>query len=571
MSASFASIFLDSAMAVLALVLAFLFWKRGTKQFKLHFVSISLLVFVLAISYMLELFSPDLATKLLWNDVEYVSIVSIPVVYFLIILKYAGREDLLNRRNVLLIWIVPTFSLIMVWTNGYHHLFYQSVALGSDEFQTYVTVKGPAYLLHFLYSLGLVFAAIGLVVVAFIRSPGVQRSQIGLVLLSAVTPTAFIASVGMGAQYPVSTVDGMIISFILSSAVLYLAVFRFGLFYATPLVLNAIAEIMQDGAIMLDQEDRIIYLNPGASRVTQKGKEFPLGKPLGEVFPVILAAISDKVEGSNTIEMIAPDGVPLRLEVRVSPVKNGPKFVGRLVILRDITTLSRSQERLATSNNKLNVLFGVTRHDILNRTSVIRGYGQLLRENKDAPRANDYLDKLIDSTEAIDHIINFTKDYEKVGIVSPEWQIVSRSYQRAKVLCAEQGVTYVLDTGTIEIYADPMLERLFYILLDNSYRHGSKVSRISLTAIRSGEGCLIVYEDNGIGVAEQDKKKIFQKGYGRNSGLGLYLGMQILSITGIGIRETGIPKEGARFEIEVPKGMWRSSEDKDRSLTKRSQ
>lgn len=148
---------------------------------------------------------------------------------------------------------------------------------------------------------------------------------------------------------------------------------------------------------------------------------------------------------------------------------------------------------------------------------------------------------------------------------------MSRSYQRAKVLCAEQGVTYVLDTGTIEIYADPMLERLFYILLDNSYRHGSKVSRISLTAIRSGEGCLIVYEDNGIGVAEQDKKKIFQKGYGRNSGLGLYLGMQILSITGIGIRETGIPKEGARFEIEVPKGMWRSSEDKDRSLTKRSQ
>jgi signal transduction histidine kinase len=141
--------------------------------------------------------------------------------------------------------------------------------------------------------------------------------------------------------------------------------------------------------------------------------------------------------------------------------------------------------------------------------------------------------------------------------VSPEWQNVGRVYQKAKVLCAEQGVQYIVDTGTLEIYADPMLERLFYILLDNTNRHGSKVTTVELTASKSPEGYSIIYEDDGVGVRSEDKGRIFLKGFGKGSGLGLYLGMQILSITGIGIRENGEHLKGARFEISVPDGKWR--------------
>jgi light-regulated signal transduction histidine kinase (bacteriophytochrome) len=229
-----------------------------------------------------------------------------------------------------------------------------------------------------------------------------------------------------------------------------------------------------------------------------------------------------------------------------------------LVILRDLSSLRRSEEALAASNNKLNVLYGVTRHDILNRTSVINGYGQLLKDNRHGTRSDEYLKKMLESTVAIEHIINFTKEYEKIGVVSPEWQDVAIVYQKAKVLCAEQGIEYVVDTGSIEIYADPMLERLFYILLDNSYRHGTNVTKISLTVIRNAEECQIVYQDNGVGVDMEEKASIFQKGYGKDTGLGLYLGTQILGITGIGIRENGTPSNGARFELLVPKGMWRS-------------
>ncbi len=330
MNAAVTPILLDWTMAVLAVVLAILFWRKGTKQFKLHFVLMSLLVCLLAVSYMFELFSSDIAAKLLWNDVEYVSIVGLPLIYFLIVVKYAGREDLLTRRNILLLSAIPIFSLIMVWTNDWHHLFYESVQMSTDPFETYSSIKGPAYLMHLVYSLGLVAMAIGVVSAAFVRSPRFQRTQIGLILLSGIMPTAFIACYSLGFPFPVSLVDGMIISFILSSVFLYLGVFRYGLFSASPLVLNSIADIMQDGAIMLNQDDQIAYLNPMASRISQKGKSHPLGRQIGEVFPSIHAAIGHEIEGSRTIEMIGPEGDPLRIQVQISNHWDSPDVLGTI-------------------------------------------------------------------------------------------------------------------------------------------------------------------------------------------------------------------------------------------------
>ena len=149
--------------------------------------------------------------------------------------------------------------------------------------------------------------------------------------------------------------------------------------------------------------------------------------------------------------MIGPEGDPLRIQVQDLNHWDSPDVLGTIAHLRDVSSLKRSEEALAASNNKLNVMCGVTRHDILNRTNVIRGYGQLLSDNKNSARSQEYLQKMMDSTAAIEHIINFTKDYEKVGVESPEWQNVARVYQKAKVLCAEQRIEYMVDAATVEV------------------------------------------------------------------------------------------------------------------------
>jgi signal transduction histidine kinase len=67
----------------------------------------------------------------------------------------------------------------------------------------------------------------------------------------------------------------------------------------------------------------------------------------------------------------------------------------------------------------------------------------------------------------------------------------------------------------------------------------------------------MVCEDDGVGIPENEKDKIFERGFGKNSGVGLPLSREILSITGITITETSEPGSGARFEMAVPNNMYR--------------
>jgi signal transduction histidine kinase len=104
-----------------------------------------------------------------------------------------------------------------------------------------------------------------------------------------------------------------------------------------------------------------------------------------------------------------------------------------------------------------------------------------------------------------------------------------------------------------------LLEKVFSNLIDNSIRHGEHATLIRIAFRRSDENVIILYEDNGTGIPDGVKEKIFKREYFRNTGYGLFLSQEILSITGSSIRETGIPGHGARFEIVIPKGMFRFS------------
>jgi len=78
-----------------------------------------------------------------------------------------------------------------------------------------------------------------------------------------------------------------------------------------------------------------------------------------------------------------------------------------------------------------------------------------------------------------------------------------------------------------------------------------------MTTMGSGDDQLIVCEDDGVGVPANEKEKIFERGFGKNTGMDLSLSREILSITGITTRETGELGKGARFEMMVPKGAYR--------------
>ena len=122
-------------------------------------------------------------------------------------------------------------------------------------------------------------------------------------------------------------------------------------------------------------------------------------------------------------------------------------------------------------------------------------------------------------------------------------------------------IRFSSDIEDVEIYADPLLEKVFYNLVDNAIRYGETLTTISIYPTIADTGFSLVFEDNGIGVEPGQKKEIFKRGVGKNTGMGLFLTAEILAITGITIEENGIFGKGARFEIRIPNGTWRFPRD----------
>ncbi|MDN5339250.1 MAG: hypothetical protein PWQ30_359 [Euryarchaeota archaeon] len=224
---------------------------------------------------------------------------------------------------------------------------------------------------------------------------------------------------------------------------------------------------------------------------------------------------------------------------------------------RDITDARMAAEALLLANRKLNLLSDVTRHDILNRLTVLTGYLEIFRERVSDPELLEYCRREEEAIQDIQRYMAFTAEYRDVGMVAPAWQKIRRIVHEAAAGLDPGRIEIEVRTGDLEVYADPLIVRVFANLIDNSLRHGGEVTRIRIYPEESDSGINLVYEDDGVGVPHEIKESLFERGFGRQTGFGLFLSREILGITDLSIRETGEPGKGARFEIGVPPGFYR--------------
>jgi PAS domain S-box-containing protein len=231
-------------------------------------------------------------------------------------------------------------------------------------------------------------------------------------------------------------------------------------------------------------------------------------------------------------------------------------------IVRDISERERAADALRQANKKLNLLSSITRHDINNQLFSLKAYLELSKETLgDAAKMSEYIIREERAANAIERQIVFTKEYQDLGVKAPIWQNVEETIQKALAMLPMLDVRVTADVDGLEVYADPLFEKTFYNLIDNSLRYGGPgMSRIRIFPQESGRVLVLTIEDNGVGISAEDKKRLFERGFGHNTGLGLFLSREILAITGISITETGESGKGARFEILVPDGAYRSRE-----------
>jgi len=238
----------------------------------------------------------------------------------------------------------------------------------------------------------------------------------------------------------------------------------------------------------------------------------------------------------------------------------------RLVVLQNRLNvknalLNESHKALEVGNKKLNMLSSVTRHDILNQLMGLRLFLEMAKESEKDPLILEYMNKEDEAAKAIENQISFTRYYQDIGIQAPTWQDVEEHIKSSAVELQFVDITLDIAFSNLEVYADPLIKKVFYNLMENSRRHGGHITRICFSFQETDRWGVIIYQDDGIGISLEDKKHLFKRGFGKNTGLGLFLSREILSITGITIQETGEPGKGARFEILIPLDKYRVRKD----------
>ncbi|MFA4876419.1 MAG: PAS domain S-box protein [Methanoregula sp.] len=356
---------------------------------------------------------------------------------------------------------------------------------------------------------------------------------------------------------------------------------------------HAVVEAAQDGMLVADPEThRFVMANAAITKLTGYTEAELLSLSIPDIhrpadLPYIIGEFERQSRGeidlSSEIPVLRKDKTIIYADINSSRVVLQGREC-RLGIFRDVTErklareelqklyneleqrviertmeLSRAQEAYRQANKKLNLLSGITRHDIRNQLLALEGYLEISKEYLGDPnRTAEFIAKEEKIADTIARQITFTKDYEDMGVKAPVWQKVHTVISEVITRLPVRNIRVDSGDPGLEIFADPLLEKVFYNLIDNALRYGGEQMTAILVSNREENGVLIIaVEDNGNGVSADDKTQLFTKGFGKHTGLGLFLSREILAITGITITENGVPGKGARFEMSVPKGAYR--------------
>ena len=320
--------------------------------------------------------------------------------------------------------------------------------------------------------------------------------------------------------------------------------------------------------------DWIALISPeGKILRTNKAVESLLGTPPGQAIGMSCFEIlhgGDRCQTENCprrrmlesrrreiADLPKPDGTGW-FQITVDPVLNADnEVISAVHMVRDITERVRSENALEQAKKKLNLLNHVTFNDIRNHIFTLTAYHHLVKKKVTDASVSSLLDKQEDVLRNISHSLIFSQTYQDLGLKPPQWQNVNHIFLLAISHLDFLKIRHTVMVDGLELFADPKLELVFQILADNTLSHGKQATQVTIRYEERPESITLIFEDDGVGIPEDVKEKIFAQDFQERKGAGLFLAREILEIAGITIRETGTPGKSARFEMTVPQGAFR--------------
>jgi signal transduction histidine kinase len=306
---------------------------------------------------------------------------------------------------------------------------------------------------------------------------------------------------------------------------------------------------MDDAVIILDSSLQVVYANKSGRKVLDQNSDYLWERMRARGLKV--PAGSNKWETAMVI-----DGEARHYVLTTSDIFREGKPVGVVLTLHDISNRKSLEEDLRRANRSMSTLNQILRHDMRNDLTAIWGYLELLEMTEMNDRQKHLVGKLMERARSADGHLEFANSQPTPGMGATAWQDVQSTVDKVLGKVDMDGIVVESRVQGVRLLADPLLENVFHTLADNTARHGESATKVVVRGENTETGISIIWEDDGIGVPDDKKEIIFDKGYGDNTGLGLYLAREILATTRFTITEEGEPGRGAKFVIRAPSGWF---------------
>ena len=573
-------IFYQSAMVLsllISLSIIVLMWHRHRLPGGKAMIAMAASTFVWTLGFFCEAHSNTLEQQLFFNNIGYIGSMSVSVAWFSFALQYISGDRLITRWKIILLCIIPLTTVVLVWSNPWHHLMWSNEHLiTSGLFLTTAKTYGPFFWVAAYYNYFLIVSGSIILVRRLFTRARLYLGQAVSLIIAVILPFIWnIIYVFNLVSLPRK--DLTPVMFAISGIAIVMGLMRFRLFEIVPFAYKSIIQQLSDGIFVFDTNNYLLEVNPAALKIIGLDADV-VGKKLKE-----LVSLSPVLK---QLSLTKPDRFELLLQVggeeRFYDVEtrgmcdNQEQQIGWLVIAHDITRHKHAEkerlelERQNAIANKLASVGELTAgiaHEINNPLTSILGFTELLMERDIPEDIKADLQIILDSAM-------------RTADITRRMLIFSRQQKPQRVLCDINGIitstlklrSYYLETNHIKVISefDPSLPQtmadanqlqqvIINLIINAEYEmirsHGSGNLRIKTDKV--GNLIRIMVKDNGPGISKENMEKLFQpffttKKVGEGTGLGLSICHGIIAEHNGRIYAESEVGEGTTFIIELP-------------------
>ncbi|MFH1196605.1 MAG: histidine kinase N-terminal 7TM domain-containing protein [bacterium] len=565
-------LFLLITFSISSLVLVNYLWGRKRIPGALAYAFVNLSCAIWCVGYIIELWMPDINSKMLGVKVQYtMGIPFVSVFFFFASIAYRTRGRRPTTKEIILSLIIPFITMILMWTDEYHNLMYINEDVQKiGSFVFIVKDWGIWYYVNIAYSYFVLFAGTIILLLSLRKIEKLYRLQTWMLIIGLCISWLFNV-IYLAGSSSFMRFDITPIGFAISNAIITFALFRYRLFDVIPAARDTVFESMDNGVIVIDNFERVVDMNPAAIRIF--GMRGLIGNSILELFEEFKVDPTEIRSGKISRTEIVYNNI--NYDLIISPVLDRSyKIAGSVIYFHDITDLKKTQKELSDSNNAKDKFFSIIAHDLKNPFFGIIGLSGMIKEdysimtddqkkemvtdiNELAVNTYKLLENLLEWSRQQTGTIEFTpKLFNLSSLIDENIKSVKQRAQLKNI-----GITPDYEEEVFVFADENMINTVIRNLISNALKFTNPEGLINVSVKNIEHYIRVSVTDNGVGMNVETKKKLFRIEYNiksigtsgeKGSGLGLLLCKEFVDRNGGKMWAESEIDKGSTFYFSLP-------------------